>query len=239
MTLLERTASIDAIEREATALVAAASAAGGARVPSCPDWTADELVAHLARVHEFWAEVVRRPLRTMDEIMAAFEGRDPDDPSWQPDPAAARASLLDALRSTPDDTACWTWSSDEHVGFVRRFQVVEATVHRVDAEQAAGRTFTLDPATCVHGIEVTLETLRIPDGGLPGSVHLHCTDVDGEWIVYANGSRETGHHKGDAAMRGRAQDLLLALWRRLPLDAIDIPGDRSVAEALITADPRE
>ena len=38
-------------------------------------------------------------------------------------------------------------------------------------------------------------------------------------------------------MRGRAQDLLLALWRRVPLDALEVFGDRAVADAYINADP--
>jgi uncharacterized protein (TIGR03083 family) len=237
MTLLGREESLAAIDREATALLVAAASAPDADVPSCPEWTNDDLVGHLARVHRFWAEVVRQRVGDVDDL-ARLD--DPDNASASPDPVAARALLLDALRSTPDDTAVWTWADDQSVGFVRRFQVVEATVHRVDAEQAAGRSFELDPATCVHAIDVTLETLslRRVDGVLPGTVHLHCTDADGEWIVERDGTVRTGHEKGDAAMRGRAQDLLLVLWRRVGLDAVDIPGSREVADALIAADPR-
>lgn len=238
MARLDREESLAAIDRESTALLVAAIAAPGAVVPCCPEWTTEGLVGHVARVHQLWSEVVRQRARVLEDLVGVG---DPDDPSVAaPDPAAARAALLDAFRSTPDDTPCWTWADDQSVGFVRRFQVVEATVHRVDAEQAAGRTFELDPATCVHGIDVTLETLslRRVDGTLPGTVHLHCTDTDGEWIVERDGTVRTGHEKGDAAMRGRAQDLLLVLWRRVGLDAIDIPGVRAVAEALVTADPR-
>jgi hypothetical protein len=72
---------------------------------------------------------------------------------------------------------------------------------------------------------------------LGGSVHLHCTDVDGEWLLTADAdgtdvvTRE--HAKGDAAMRGPAHDLLLVLWRRQSLDTIDVIGDRAVAERLV------
>ena len=41
------------------------------------------------------------------------------------------------------------------------------------------------------------------------------------------------HAKGDAAIRGPADDLLLVLWRRLPLDAVEVIGDRAVAERLL------
>ena len=49
-------------------------------------------------------------------------------------------------------------------------------------------------------------------------MHLHCTDVAGEWTVRPNDAggfdvtRE--HAKGDCAIRGAASDILLALWRR-------------------------
>ena len=34
-------------------------------------------------------------------------------------------------------------------------------------------------------------------------------------------------------MRGPAADLLLVLWRRLPLDAVEVIGDRAAAERLV------
>ena len=67
------------------------------------------------------------------------------------------------------------------------------------------------------------------------SLHVHCTDVDGEWTVRAAdaGVQMTREHaKGDAAMRGRAEDLLLTLWRRpVPAGAVDVVGDPASAEA--------
>jgi uncharacterized protein (TIGR03083 family) len=239
MTLLEREASLDAIDREGAALVAAAAAAPGAQVPSCPDWDSQELVRHVARVHFFWNEIMRRGLRSESEV-SALEPQDGDD-APAPDPAEARAALIETFRATPDDTPCWTWARDQSVGFVRRFQVLEATMHRVDAEQAAGRPSTIDVPVALHGLDVSFETLWLPASKLPlpGSVHVHCTDADGEWIVHPDGRVETGHQKGDAALRGRAQDLLMVLWHRLPLDAIEVPGARDVASALVTADSRQ
>ena len=38
------------------------------------------------------------------------------------------------------------------------------------------------------------------------------------------------HAKGDCALRGAASDLLLVLWHRLPLSAIEVMGDVGVAE---------
>jgi hypothetical protein len=71
-----------------------------------------------------------------------------------------------------------------------------------------------------------------------GSVHLHCTDTDGEWTVAPSTAGgdvvSVGHAKGDAAMRGTAHDLLMALWRRDGLDHVEVFGDRAVAERFLS-----
>ena len=41
------------------------------------------------------------------------------------------------------------------------------------------------------------------------------------------------HAKGDCAIRGSASDILLALWRRIPTDAVDLVGDTAMAERFI------
>ena len=71
---------------------------------------------------------------------------------------------------------------------------------------------------------------------MSGSVHLHCADVPGEWTVREGTDgfdvvRE--HSKGDCAIRGAASDILLALWRRVPLEACDVVGDADVAARFI------
>ena len=63
---------------------------------------------------------------------------------------------------------------------------------------------------------------------LDGSIHVHCTDTEGEWLVRRDGddlvvTRE--HAKGDVAARGSASDLLLFLWGRRPVSALDVFGD--------------
>ena len=81
------------------------------------------------------------------------------------------------------------------------------------------------------------------------TLHIHGTDdptpADGaEWLVTftgaaANDATGSGvevaatHAKGDVALRGPAQDLLLALWRRRPLDLLDVIGDRALAQSVI------
>ncbi len=78
---------------------------------------------------------------------------------------------------------------------------------------------------------------RSGEDPLPGSVHLHATDTPGEWVVRPGPDGApvvtAEHAKGDAAIRGPASDLLLVLWRRVGLDAVEVIGDRAAAAALI------
>jgi uncharacterized protein (TIGR03083 family) len=223
----------------------AAGADPGLRVPSCPDWSVADLVWHLGEVHWFWATDVE--LRATDPD--AVEAAKPDRPGGYDEVVAFGRGqadrLLDVLRSTPDDVAVWTWAlqeADHTVGFIRRHQVQEAAVHRWDLELAVtGRPAPVDVAAAVDSIDellaVTLPWSVRPDKPLRGSVHLHCTDPptegDGEWFVHPDGRVEAIHAKGDAAIRGAASDVLLALYSRVPVDQLDLVGDTALAHELV------
>ncbi len=135
----------------------------------------------------------------------------------------------------------WTWSSQGDVAFVARRMAHEAAVHRVDAERAVGREWRIPAERAADGVDEFLVHF-LPDvvkgaPALGGSVHVHCADVDGEWTVTTDDDGhdvvERTHAKGDAALRGDAHDLLMVLWRRAPLDAVTVFGDRAVAERLV------
>ena len=77
---------------------------------------------------------------------------------------------------------------------------------------------------------------RDPAAAPTGSLHLHCTDVDGEWLVRVVDGEyviERAHAKGDAALRGPAEALLLRLWSRDSerLAELSPVGDESVIAA--------
>jgi hypothetical protein len=146
--------------------------------------------------------------------------------------------LLGALTDVDPSTPVWTWAARKDVGFIQRHQVQEAAVHRVDMELATAKPPTpIDAALAADSIDELLEVslpFALRDVTLPGSVHVHCTDTEGEWIIRADGSVEPIHAKGDVALRGSASDLLLTLYRRLPLSTLDVIGDSSVAEELLS-----
>jgi uncharacterized protein (TIGR03083 family) len=154
---------------------------------------------------------------------------------------AGLAALLEAMRTVDPPTPVWTFSrSDPTATFWHRRMAHETVVHRVDAEQATGAVGPLDPALILDGIAESLEVFaplmtRREQDPATATVHLHATDVEGEWLTTLGGSTvaaEHGHAKGDAAMRGTAADLHLWLWGRVPLDRLEVFGDPAIAERL-------
>ena len=231
---------LGSLRRDAAALLEAVRAAGpDAPVPWCPGWTATDLAWHIGEVHEFWGTIVADRLDGPDAYVQSTRPATFDDTVTFAESTAAE--LLDALEASDPATPVWTWGSDKTVGFVLRRMAHETSVHRLDAERAAGREHTIDAELAADGVDEFLfeflAWVAADAAALDGSVHLHCTDVAGEWLVRDDGAgrydvtRE--HAKGDAAMRGPAQDLLLVLWRRLPLDAVDVIGDRATAERFV------
>ena len=76
------------------------------------------------------------------------------------------------------------------------------------------------------------------EASLGGSLHVHATDADSEWLIQSDGPQlvaTPGHEKADAAVRGSASDLLLFLWNRVPVSSLDVVGDASIAAAWSTA----
>lgn len=228
---------LDALRRENEAFYAAVDPARFAeRVGSCPAWSLGDLVWHMGEVHWFWGSIVEGRLKDpldVSEPQRPADGRELV--SW----ARESGERIRGILSEADPaTEVWTWSDQNDVAFIRRRMAHETAVHRWDAQSTTsdgGRP--VDAALAADGIQEFLSYFFPYSVGAnepyEGTVHLHCTDVEGEWLLMPDGTHTTGHSKGDAALRGTASDLLLTLWRRAPLDQVDIVGDRSVASELI------
>ena len=229
---MDRAAHIEAVEREVAALADALAGPRDARVPSCPDWSVDELAEHVGRFSGFWAHV-----------LCEGTGR-PKPPA--PDPPAEGdlaewyrplgRNLVTELRATPPDTEVWTWKADEQTpAFVARRAAHELAVHRVDAELARGAHTPIDAALAVDGIDEAL--MLASEAGARGdgrTLHLHGTDRDEEWLLTLAPSGlevERAHAKADLALRGAVSDLELVLYARPPVDAVEQLGDDEVLAA--------
>ena len=139
--------------------------------------------------------------------------------------------LADAGAEEP----CWSWTDQRTVGFWSRRQANELAVHRWDAQFAAGVPEPIDREIAVDGIQELFDILPFRPGGSPTgngeTMHLHCTDGDGEWLVRLEPDGVTvvnEHAKGDVAARGGASDLLLMMWGRVPVDRLEVFGDASL-----------
>lgn len=214
-------------------------------VVSCPDWSVGDLVWHLGEVHWFWATIVETRASRPDSVEALKPARPAEYGSLVAWGRGEVEHLLSALSATDDDVPVWTWwPPHQTVGFIRRHQVQEAAVHRWDIEAAAGGAgaspapAAIDGAAAADSIDellsVTLPWGVRADKPLSGSVHLHCTDVPGEWLVHADGRVEAVHGRGDAALRGTASDLLLAIFKRVGTEAVETLGNEAVALELLS-----
>ena len=222
-----------------------------ADVPTCPGWDIEALLGHLGGVHR-WAT---------SQLVAGVDGvRGRERPA-----PPAGASILDWYRESLDGLVAEIDRHDPSeptrsfigecdVAFWMRRQAHETAMHRWDADHgidAAGAR-PIEARLAVDGIDEWM-TLFVPrflltkgDGVPPdlvgATLHLHCTDdVDpgtGEWLLRLTADDvevERAHAKGDAAIRGAASDLALAVWHRPPRVDLDVVGDADKAARILDA----
>jgi uncharacterized protein (TIGR03083 family) len=218
-------------------------------VPSCPDWTVAALVRHVGTVHRWAGQMVRDrsterlDTRTLDLGL-------PDDPRDYADwLAAGAAPLVAAFAASDPDAAMWAWGADQHARFWPRRMLHETTVHRVDAELAAGNNPAVDAATAADGIDELLENLpsagyfrpRVAElRGRGESISLRGTDSDDRWLIRLEPERfDWERGGGDAtgadatvAVAAATGDLLLLMYGRRAMrdDHFELVGDAQVLE---------
>lgn len=220
-----------------------------AAVPSCPEWTALDLLGHHGRVLHFWSTVIeQRPVgpEDLDE---------PETPSDHAGLLAFHAEqhqrLLDALAGADPADAAWSWAPEQTAGFTFRRQAHEALIHRLDAELSADAVTDLDPRLAADGVDEALAVMfggKPPWGGFTSRnehVRVTCTDTgDATWV-------QLGHFHGtspegqtvdtadiavvtdpggdpDAEVRGTAAVLDAWLWRRTDDRDVSLLGDVGV-----------
>ena len=236
---------IDVLRREGPRLADAAAQTGlDAKVPSCPAWVVGDLVRHQGGVHRWATGVVAGP-RTkawnvdLDEVVG----------TWPADDAlldwfrAGHTALVDALANAAPTLDCWTFlqAPSPRAMWARR-QAHETTVHRIDAELAAGGSLTtIDAPFAADGVDELLACFITRRGGRlradpPRSLRVRCTDAAGDWLVAIgpDGVETTpGRDGAECTVAAPAADLYLALWSRRDLDGLDVAGDRAVLDLFL------
>jgi uncharacterized protein (TIGR03083 family) len=232
-----------AIQSNSDRLVAALDTNRTAPIPWCGDWIVQDCARHVGQIHHVVAAVIDgRPTANFGlfKDLASPEADDPALGKWI---AEGTVAVIDRLTRTPGDEPCWTWwPEDQSVAFWGRRMAHETLVHRWDIETAAGVTVVpADPALAADGIDEFLDVFvgatrfvhSSPGAG--ETMHVHCTDTEGEWLIAfpAAGERvlRREHAKGDVAFRGPAEGLLLYLWGHQPAEdaGIETIGDAALA----------
>lgn len=223
-------------------------------VPSCPGWTASDLLWHLTEVQLFWGIIVRDRLDDPDTAETKKPPRPEDYQALQSLAHEATRQLVDVLVATPAPTRVWTWATDQTAGFVLRRQAHEALIHRLDAELTLGDVTPLDPVLAADGVD---ELLRVMYGSVPawGSVmpdgspgRVMATDSGRSWDIGFSRFRGTSPNTGTVydedmlmvppardmpavfTVSGTAADLDRWLWGRGDLSTLDTSGDAVALE---------
>jgi uncharacterized protein (TIGR03083 family) len=207
-------------------------------VPSCPGWTLDELAWHQGEAWAFWARMVDEHVTDVQTVRDMDEFVRPSGDALLDWVAASHTAIYGALVDAPPEQEVWTWTgANRDAAWVRRRMAHETVVHSWDASRAVRLPDDIDPVVASDGIDEYLMWFAGRGGGagaepVGGTVHLHCIDTAGEWLVTAldaSGATFTREHaKGDCAVRGRAGDLVLWLWGR-DAGPVEVIGDATVA----------
>ncbi|MET9502292.1 maleylpyruvate isomerase family mycothiol-dependent enzyme [Streptomyces sp. NPDC006622] len=259
MTLLAHERYCDEIAHQVGLLrsVVTSGADLSATVPTCPDWSLEQLVRHTGGALR-WVELLVRT--RAQENVAEEQVPSHGGPEAQGDPAALDAWLAEtgeavvaALREAGPDTRVWGWAGGGDARFWARRMTHEITVHRADAALTAGLSYDVAPEVAADALDEWLYLVGWVQRNLPHrasdelraeehrgrSIHLHATDappgLDAEWLVELTEQGiawDRGHEKATVALRGPLTSVLLAFYHRLPLDSpeLEVVGERELLE---------
>lgn len=208
-------------------------------VPSCPGWKVRRLVSHMGRVHRMAALLVSEARQEFPSALAEVlpEGWPPDGEliGWLRDGCGRLAAALEAA---PADLECVTFREGQPArDFWARRQAHETSIHRVDAELAAGVPVTgFDAEYAADGIDELLTMFILRPGRNPNAPRLmtlavEASDAGRGWtavIGQGKAASRRGAGKADCTVTGPASDLYTFLWNRTPAGGLGVEGDPDV-----------
>jgi uncharacterized protein (TIGR03083 family) len=184
-----------------------------AAVAACPGWTVRDLVEHIGRVQWFWSELVERRVQDqaeMNDVAYPFERGEPLD--WF---RAQTGRLVAGLHTMVDTDPLWTWwEPDQTALFAKRRQFNEVVVHGYDARHAVGDPRPIPVDAAIVGLDEFVEIMSkdlSDDQPNPPPLALVATDAEWASVLFEGNTGPT------LTLEGTASELLLTLWRRLPI----------------------
>jgi uncharacterized protein (TIGR03083 family) len=209
-------------------------------VPTCPQWSARDLIVHVGGVHRWATSHLVGDARAKDDegeesSRAALDGEEL---------LAWYAHGLSTLVTTPEGAdpqlECWTFlSAASPLAFWARRQAHETSMHCVDAAATAGWETSFPGAFAVDGIDELLNgSLARPQGQLvadpPVSFAIESADTEDAWTIHIVQDRwitSPGLEDADCFLRGGASDLYLLLWNRRSVGPdMELRGDPAVLD---------
>jgi uncharacterized protein (TIGR03083 family) len=269
MTLLTHDRYCDEIAQQVRLLRAVVTSGAdlSGTVPTCPDWSLEQLARHTGGALR-WVELLVRT-RAEEEIPEELAPQG-GGPEARGDAAALDAWLAETgemvvgtLREAGPDAKVWGWAGILNAGFWARRMTHELTIHRADATLAAGLPYEVAPEVAADAIDEWLQIVEFVQRNRPNkdaeelrgpgrSIHLHATDTPHElnaersemgvpppegWGRIVELTDDVlvwrrGHEKATVALRGPLTAVLLAFYRRLPLDSPELAvlGERELLE---------
>lgn len=220
---------------------AIASAERSAKVPCCPDWTAEQLAQHVAHTYLHKVECIR--LGAFPENWPPEQDPDSDPVGDLDEGFAALTAAFDA--HDPADPAATWHDPDQTVGFWIRRMAHETVIHRVDAEQVAGIELApIDEDVALDGIDEFLSlfigffsrkypeeygsALRDPDPrplavSAGGSTWTLTASEAGVEVARSEAGART--QPAAVTVSGEPAEVLLWLWVRTDDSAVLTEGD--------------
>lgn len=211
-------------------------------VPSCPGWTVEDLITHIAQVQRWATRIVTAPPGVkVERRIEAPTG--PAIIDWFGDGADA---LIESFAAVDLDHEVYAFVGPRPARWWIRRQTHEAVMHAWDRQRATGTPDAIDPAIASDGIDELLTELLGPRlvetsafAATGETIHVHTTDVDGEWLVRIAPDRvevTREHAKGEVALRGPAAGVLLTLLDRQRVDETDaeVLGSADLLDRFVT-----
>jgi uncharacterized protein (TIGR03083 family) len=238
---------IGVIRQEGKLFAEAARRAGpDTNVDTCPGWTVRDLVRHLSEIH-LWAaaHVAQRATKMWIDDLADLTEYWPELAVFWPDDDSlidyyleTNANLIGELESAPADVAAMTFlPAPSPLAMWARRQAHEVSIHRFDAQNAADMPSEFDPALASDGIDELLTCFAPRKASFPleatNTMVVHATDTGDRWHLTLGPegiAAQRGDGRADLTLRGRADDLYLAVWNRGDDTAIEMEGDRGLFE---------
>jgi uncharacterized protein (TIGR03083 family) len=223
-------------------------------IPTCPDWTLEQLFRHVGRGTRWAAQIIAERRSEPVNPREVPNGKPPDDPAaaidWLNE---GPQQVITAIEQVGSDARVWTAAGMRPAGWWVRRLLHEVGVHLADAALALGADYSPSPDVAADAISEWIELMVLqsarqtrPPVELGRTLHLHATDaglgLTGEWTVTNDEgglSWTHDHGKGDVALRGPARDLLLAIVRRRPVTelGIEVFGDSAVWDTWLERTP--